>query len=110
MSLVSTTCCGVKEIEYLSGTSRESLLESAEDFFLDDRCAFIIFTDIQGSSKGRTLSRMIKKLKLGDVIVTRSKRNPNTNNLVTVWVWRVNQTAFKSWWLKNKSEDDSCDY
>jgi len=106
--LRDTSCCGVDEIEALERTAKESLLEICEEKYGwgASQQAFILFTDITTSGRGRKLSKYITDNKLGDVIKTNPKTNPNSGNRVTVWVWAINETALLKWWNKNKPSND----
>lgn len=106
--LRDTSCCGVHEIEALERTAKESLLEICEEKYGwgASQQAFILFTDITTSVRGRKLSKYITDNNLGDIIKTASKVNPNSGNRVTVWVWAVNEKRLLAWWNKNKSSND----
>lgn len=53
--------------------------------------AYYIFSDTGNANYGRKLANYIQRNKLGTTITTRVKRNPNTNNKVTVWLWSINR-------------------
>jgi len=106
--LRDTSCCGVDEIEALERTAKESLLEICEEKYGwgASQQAFILFTDIASSTRGKNLSKYITEKKLGDVIKTAPKTNPNSGNRVTVWVWAINEKSLLAWWNKNKPSND----
>jgi hypothetical protein len=52
---------------------------------------FYMFSDADHIGNGRWLAEMIRKHNLG-VLSTPidAKENPNTNNLISMWIWRYN--------------------
>lgn len=74
-----------------------------DDEPIGDEQAFIVFTDNVSEDKypddgGENLAKYIKKNKLGSFIVTRARRNPNTDHMVKVWVWTPNERNLKKWY------------
>lgn len=120
-------CCAVGEVEGLryDKNAEASLLEIANEFFDPDeqraddigRWAHVIFTEVTRAEEeknpsrekksysgtyGRELAALIKKLKLGTVISTRTAMNPNHSNkgyrhFVKAYVWTVNRKNFLKW-------------
>ena len=105
-TLQDTTCCGLDEIEGLEGSPEETLLHVCEekyDIGWGDgaKHAFLMFTDTTKSGRGKQLAEYIEKHGLGYVDKTRkARRNPNTGNYVSVWIWSPNEKALKKWWKK----------
>lgn len=100
--LNDTECCGLHEIYNIQRVSADVILLDNE--FDDDSCAFYLFTDTGGSkrSSGGKLAKFITENKLGIVTASPTKRNPNSQNMLTVWVWAVNRRAFNAWRRKNR--------
>jgi hypothetical protein len=123
----TNNCCAVGEVAGLryDKTPEESLLGIATGFFdpdeqhVDDigRWAHIIFTEVTRAEEeknpsrekksysgtyGRELAALIKKLKLGTVIASRTAMNPNHSekgyrHFVKTYVWTVNRKNFLKW-------------
>lgn len=95
-SLTTTTCCGIRELSGLEGYSLREVLEGcARDWFLNNRDGIHIFFSTTGNYRtGHNLEAYIKKHALGAVLRTKAARNPNSGNLLTMWVWTVN---IKNW-------------
>lgn len=62
-----------------------------------DKFRFVIFTDINKRTYGSRLAAYIVEHKLGDVIETGQHKNPNSRNMVRVWVWTLDHRALKLW-------------
>jgi hypothetical protein len=93
-----TNCCGFKEIDGLNdNTAKESLNQVCEDFFNGEDAAFLFFTGVSKKRYGQNFKRLITKLKLGKIIETEAKRNPNSGNKIKAWIWSVNKPKFKQY-------------
>ena len=46
----------------------------------------------------------IKKNKLGRVVGTHGKVNPNSGNEIKAWLWEVNEKALREWFFANGKE------
>lgn len=103
MNLDDTSCCGLKEIDWLSTDPKLDVLEVCEERFDEgDKFAFVLFTDISTSDYGRNLSSYISRRGLGRIVKTKSKKNHNSGNMLKVYVWEISTGNLKSWYLKNK--------
>lgn len=99
-------CCGTREIDGISHvTSKRALLEIAEDRFEDDGIdrPLLIFTDVSPYRYGKRLASAIEDGRLGEVMTTKGRKNGNTGNFIRMWIWSVNQKAFKSFWNQHKA-------
>ncbi len=94
-------CCGARVLHELDKNPKDNVSEVKERFegggWNDaDRCAFVVFSDRSGRGRsGPALAAFIKRHKLGTVVSTRSKKNPNSGNMITIWVWGVDAAALK---------------
>lgn len=94
--LEDMTCCGIKELEGIQGSSPESIVNDiAEDWFSDTPRAFIVFSCQQKNKAGNHLATYIKRNGLGSVVRDKAKYNPNSGNPISVWLWRVNNAAIR---------------
>lgn len=77
--------------------------------------AHVIFTGVtkcidKGHNRGREdnyglkLSKWIEKQKLGTVVASPSRVNPNTGNKVTVWIWTVNKVNLIRYFKTHKGD------
>ena len=124
-------CCGIKELKGISYVTPKDAIQdfcfqrTAPDVIADGYtgthqsqmvrdilvrqkfgCAFVIFTHASpkgpmSGSYGENLKAYIIEQKLGNVTIAGKERNPNSGNIVTVYLWAVNHDALFSWWEKN---------
>lgn len=103
MTLSNTTCCGVDEMEGLEYDPLQNMLQYCEErFIMGETQAFVLITDAVKNGNGRRLVNFILNNKLGSVISTESKKNPNSGNYIRAWLWSPNIKEVKSWWKNNK--------
>ncbi len=105
-SLESTKCCGIRELNGVQGDAAETVLHQAPyHWFEDDMdAAFIFFSVVENHlEKGQDLAALIKKLKLGKINKIQAARNPNSGNLLHMYVWTADQTAVRNYYRKNKT-------
>ncbi len=95
-------CCGIKELANISGSKPEQILEDiGGEWFGDTPRAYLIFSCRAGEKAGHRLATYIKQNGLGKVARTKSRTNPNSGNLLSAWLWSVNNTTYKAWLNKN---------
>lgn len=91
-------CCGILELDRVSETTPEDAIEVvAQDFEDSGETPYLFFSDVHGN-KGReesgwALAKYITKHKLGTVkSVSPAKgiKNPNSGNMLFMWVWMPN--------------------
>lgn len=106
--LERTNCCGIDEMDGLDvnpeATIREYCQERFDGFYPEDNetQAFVFFSDtVHSSHKGEDLAKFITKKKLGKIIKTERKRNPNSGNMLQMWVWTPHVTHLRAWHNKN---------
>ena len=88
----SNLSCGVSALWGLTKTPKELV-----DIVLYDRNkgygyknykeAFVVFSDKTSSSRGQDLADYIRQNNLGAIIESEERVNPNTGNIIKVWVW-----------------------
>lgn len=116
--LAETECCGIRELDGVEEQSAErSALDAAYYWFEHDKDgAHIFFSVTNRKLHGKNLAAYIIKNKLGTVIKTSPTKNPNSGNMLTMWVWTVNKATFRAFWDKHRrgcqsdDEDDDEDY
>lgn len=101
--LQTMTCCGIKEIHGIQRSSPVGTLKDiGRDWFLRTPRAFLIFSCKSVSSAGFWLSLYIRVYGLGKVTAFGPRLNPNSKNQINIYVWDVNNDAFKRWLDKKK--------
>lgn len=104
-SLIETECCGIRELNGVMSckTAREAIVDAAEDWFTDDKDgAFIFFSTTNNSKIGSQIGAYITKYRLGTWMRTRPTLNPNSDNMLTMFVWTVNKQNFVRYWKNTK--------
>lgn len=110
--LQKTHCCGIRELDGVQGcTALQAAIDAANDWFAGEvrNGAYIFFSTTSGHKIGHNLAVFIEEHGLGKVIQTKPNRNPNSGNLLTMWVWTVDKKNFKAFWNKfgEKEEDEA---
>lgn len=95
-------CCGVSEFSGITCCSPESAVRAFYDqrFYGGQKYghAYAVFTDhTNGKTYGKALAKYIKENGLGTVTAMRSKMNPNSGNVIKLYVWTVNRQAMTKW-------------
>lgn len=90
------------------------LEEAARDWFEEDVDGAFIFWSTANHSilqvRGAEIATYIEKHKMGKVHKTSSMRNPNSEHMLTMWIWEVNKSAFKKFWKAHYIKDDDDDF
>jgi hypothetical protein len=103
-----TNCCGLGELHGINsfgyGNSKDILYDVAVYWFDEEEFngRFLVFTDVNKCSVGDRLTNYIRRNKLGKVQVSNKELNPNSTNMLKVYLWNVDIDAFKKWAKKNK--------
>lgn len=101
-SLQETHCCGIRELNHVQDVSsaKEAIADAARDWFDNDRDGAFIFYSVTKDylQKGDGIKKYIEKKELGTVFKTRSLRNPNSENLLTMYLWQVNKKNFEKFY------------
>lgn len=98
-------CCGADEIvgiwDYDPADVVRAVLQRRADNFVN--IPLYVFS---GTGEGycEELAKFIKKNKLGSVVKSREKVNPNTGNHIRIWVWAASELGLKSYAQRNKLE------
>jgi hypothetical protein len=103
--LKETECCGIRELDGImsDNDARKSVVDAAEQWHEEDvDGAFVFFSSFGSSTAGQNIAAYIEKYKLGTVMKTRPTLNPNSGNVLTMWVWTVNKRNFRRFWRKTK--------
>jgi hypothetical protein len=93
-------CCGVREIDGLSlhREPEDALKGVALSAAYDHKWRHAIFTQAgKGKRYGVQFAAYITKHKLGTVVASPTKVNPNSGNPLKAFIWTVNWPAFRKW-------------
>ena len=104
-------CCGIREIEGIGELSaKEVMADLAEDFRYDHKWRHAVFTQAGKKARyGLSFAAFIKKHKLGTVVASPTKENPNSGNPLKAFVWTVNWPALRKYLKDNLGEDEYWD-
>ena len=93
MTIYDTNCCGLKEIDGISGYDNETIISEVISYEQRESRTppFYLFTGVTKERYGQELAEYIVKRKLGKCVKTPSKLNPNSMNKITAWIWVVNR-------------------
>lgn len=115
MQLNRTMCCGLRELHGIqdiapdqrgyvrSFTSSEIISFVVTQMTHNGRNgAFVTFAAADGhgpmfNKVGEDLAKYIRAKKLGTLSAPRASRNPNSENMLRVWLWRVDRVALRKW-------------
>lgn len=115
MEINETACCGLREINGLSGydNAKDAMMDLCEMLDSGDNgedlppnFAFILFTGIVRDDSGQKFAEYIRRHGLGNVRAGTETKNPNSGNIINAWVWSVNGSKLEQWYLKNKLDND----
>lgn len=106
--LQSLSCCGISELANIRDD--DSPEETIMNISAGEQ-AFVVFSDVRENhpnySKGRALAALIKINKLGALVELPPATNPNSDNNVKAWMWRVNRRGLRAYQSKlRKAEPD----
>ena len=116
-------CCGIKELNGIEDNDEpDEILGSIwEEWFENTPRAFMFFScrpldgprikNIFKQTEGHRLASYIKTNSLGKIYKMSPKVNPNSGNRIHMWVWAVNNSAFrilgnKEGWGNQEEEED----
>lgn len=102
-------CCGIWELSGLQSSTKGELESDFKTFINENMYdsgeyqgpAVLIFSTTQQSTNGDDLKKLIEKHQLGDVMRSRPRRNPNTENMLTVFTWGINKKNLRKYWVAN---------
>lgn len=101
-------CCGISEIDDLGAArnAAEAMYSILDEWNI---ARFVIFSQAGKTAKyGVNFARYIKKHKLGTVIETPGwKVNPNSNNLLKVWIWTIDTKACEKWYQREDKKQNA---
>lgn len=101
LRLMRLRCCGVREIGELSSLRSpvEQLRAFAREAYpYNSRFRYALFSQARKRSKyGDLFAAFIREERLGTVIETEWKRNPNSGNPLKIFLWTVDHPAVKRW-------------
>jgi hypothetical protein len=112
----TTISCGVYQLQNLDSDSSVVVQQVANDISNrittgENTYAFLLFSDAVIAGNGASLAKYIKEKKLGSIVASRVKINPNSENKIKVWIWGVNRNnLFKFLKMEIPEYNDDEDY
>ncbi len=96
-------CCGFQELNGIRRKEHKDIIADvcAKRYGEDSSCAFYIFTDAEDMCAGLSFAKFVISHKLGSITRTPIATNPNSDNEVRGWVWKVNNKALNAYAQKN---------
>ena len=90
-------CCGIRSLwDIQTEDPAEVIVEAWEEIDNEGLSApFIMFADNTENRSGHRLARYIKKHKLGSINRTRPALNPNSDNMLVIWLWKIDEQAVR---------------
>ena len=101
----SDISCGVKQLFGLNARPEVIIRQVFRAIGGYHRWAHLVFSDVvcsHGRSGGSKLAAFIEEHKLGDIVMSKCKTNPNTGRLIAVWVWTSDRDAIEAFIAKDK--------
>jgi hypothetical protein len=104
-------CCGIKEISRLAyyGSPTAAMRDLYKMLFVEGnitsrRFRYCIFSEASvpsdsPASYGKKFCALITKCKMGSVLETQPTLNPNSGNLLKVYLWTVDFSQLERWGL-----------
>ena len=98
------SCCGTRELVGVSHIQPEELLRRLT---IKHRFAHVFFTDTKNNMKntknsGWVLAKYIKDNKLGTLVESPGRVNPNSGNTLIAWIWTVSRRNLNAWKREHK--------
>lgn len=84
VSIELTECCGIEELYNLDVPNPAIITKVYND---SNRRAMIIFHDVVSWSNGSSLASYIRRNKLGSLTSSKKVMNPNSRNIIQMWIW-----------------------
>lgn len=101
-------CCGAGEIHGLMGNPKLFMRELLPRMHRYDGEQFngiyLMYSDINTCQRGETLTKYILENKLGDIATLPPQTNPNSGNLLKVWLWSIDFKVLDAWKEKDDKE------
>ena len=100
----SKISCGVRELTGLSQPSKtliQQVMKAKGKTAMYEDFIHVMFSDnvetseFRKTSSGIRLAKLIEKEKLGNLMVTSPRVNPNSGNHIQTWIWSVNWKRVK---------------
>lgn len=112
--LERTQCCGIRELNGVQQSGSVALIvlkDAARGFYEEGMGSAFIFFSIaqfsaQSKKRGKELTDLIEKYKLGVVQKTHAMLNPNSGRMLTMYMWEVNKSGFQSFYKKYAQDED----
>lgn len=116
MFITRKNCCGILELDGLREyrTAEDVLQDFVRETVIPDEHghilqrnpgAFVLFSEARSGKYALKLKEVILKERLGAVFVSPSRRNPNSLNMIRVYLWTIDQARLKKYAKKIQAKD-----
>lgn len=106
-------CCGLREMSGIAAPAGTILKQFGSYCYNDGvgvafryedaKFRHVIFSQAGArSTYGVKLAAFITRHKLGTVVASPTKINPNSGNPLKVWIWTVNHQRTYNWWKEHQ--------
>lgn len=103
VNLGPTECCGIEELYLLDIDPDVNIKALYEESM---KRAMVIFHDADFIGSGKRLADKIRRKKLGKLQSSKIVRNPNTNNLIQMWIFYPDWKAVRTYQSKIEYKDE----
>ena len=106
-------CCGITELSNIvyARSANSAIYDLIKNTSGNFQGAFVVFSEVRYHDntfkKGDKIKAYIEKNKLGKVICTEPKINPNTGGLLKMYTWTVAPRKIHDWFLKITKEKEA---
>lgn len=100
ISLRSMACCGIREMHHLARTTPINAVKDVyrTRILSGSRFVYVMYTATTRGKYGGKLHDYINNNDIGtSTHVMGPHRNPNSNNKINVWIWRINKAGLTRW-------------
>lgn len=100
------SCCGIGELYDIHSVKPDVIVEELESHLRSFRdLPLIIFSDTNRKSNcgGNALAKYIVEKKLGTVVKSDIKVNPNTRRKIAMWIWTVDYKKLRKYFTTCKN-------
>lgn len=107
MNFHNLMCCGIKEISGLRGFNEDNYYHMMLNFGGAPPAAWICCNGVQSGGYVELFRQFVLKEKLGSIIDLPVIRNPNSSNLLDVFMWQADRDACVTWFQKRRDRQNS---
>ena len=103
----SNISCGITEAYRLGEDSEKVLYRIATHFFHPasrDKAAYLMFSGLSDGNAAKFAKEIAKHFGDTKLLLTGGAENPNTGNIIYVWLWEIPHAEFRAWYVNERVE------